>query len=194
MLSAADVTFDALSPDGAHTTLAYWIGPCDVAALAGITADGITHAMSYQYEIEQQADRTGRVLVGDADWRAHFTPVAPVQLARAWSPLPAAIDVLGPPGWASVALDTPGTRAAAACAWRPSVAHPPAPAARSGEPDAERFRRLLAVALIRAAERDRGVLVAARPGWSYDDAGPVSATTRRLMESVGFVVQDRRPA
>lgn len=46
--------------------------------------------MSYQYDIEEQADGTGYVLAPDAGWRERFTPVAPVQLTRAWSPLPRA--------------------------------------------------------------------------------------------------------
>ena len=62
---------------------------------------------------------------------------------------------------------------------------------RGSGSDHDRFRRLLVVALMRAREINRGVLLAAKPGWSYDHARLTNDTTRRLMESIGFVVHDR---
>lgn len=190
MRAARDLSFGALAPSGEEwSCLAYWVGPCDVEALRGVDAIGLTRAMSYQYDVEDLADRTGRV-IADADWRADFTPVAPVQLTRAWSPLPYAADVLGPPDWVSIEPAGMHTRAAG-CAWR-SPADTGVPAtARSHSEDHERFRRLLIVALMRAREVNRGVLIVAKPGWSYDHARPTNDNTRRLMESVGFVVPDR---
>jgi hypothetical protein len=103
--------------------------------------------------------------------------------------LPYAIELLGPPDWAST--DRDGTPArAAACAWTsPNVdalTTEPEPS-----PDHERFRRLLNATLTRVSEGDRGILIAAKPGWSYDHARPMSADTRRLMKSAGFIVQGR---
>jgi hypothetical protein len=83
MSVALDMAFDALAPPGHQgSCLAYWVGPCDVQALHGGDAIGITRAMSYQYDVEAQADRTGTVLAV-ADWRKDFTPVAPVQTTNA---------------------------------------------------------------------------------------------------------------
>jgi len=65
-------------------------------------ATGISRAMSYQYDIEDQADLTGVVMTEGLDWREQYVPVAPVQLTRAWSPLPLAVEPLGPPDWTSV--------------------------------------------------------------------------------------------
>jgi hypothetical protein len=190
MSAAPDLSFDALAPPGeAWSCLAYWVGPCDVAALRGVDAVELTRTMSYQYDVEDQADRTGTV-IADADWREDFTPVAPVQLTRAWSPLPYAAGVLGPPDW--VSIEPAGMHTwAAACAWRSPADNGTLATARGHSPDHDRFHRLLIVALMRAREINRGVLVAAKPGWSYDHAHPANDTTRRLMESVGFVVQDR---
>jgi hypothetical protein len=189
MPAALDLSFDALVPPGDEwSCLAYWVGPCDVEALRGGDAIGITQAMSYQYDVEDQADRTGAVLA-DADWREDFTPVAPVQLTQRWSPLPYAVDVLGPPDWVSIEPGGMGTRAAA-CAWTSTGARAvqtPLPQA----PDHERFRQLLIVALMRARDINKGVLIAAKPGWSYDHGHSPSETARLLMERVGFVVQDR---
>lgn len=56
--------------------------------------------------------------------------------------------------------------------------------------DQLRFHRLLAVAVNRAGDNDRGVLVAVKPGWSYYHAH-ISAETARLMAAAGFAVQDR---
>jgi hypothetical protein len=189
MPAALDLSFDALAPPGDEwSCLAYWVGPCDVEALRGGDAIGITRAMSYQYDVEDQADRTGTVLAA-ADWREDFTPIAPVQLTQRWSPLPYAIDVLGPPDWVSIEPDGMGTRAAA-CAWTSagtSTLQTPLPQV----PDHERFRRLLIVALMRGRDINKGVLIAAKPGWSYDHAHSPSEAAHLLMEHVGFVVQDR---
>ena len=43
-------------------------------------ATGISRAMSYQYDIEDQADLTGVVMTEGLDWREQYVPVAPVQL------------------------------------------------------------------------------------------------------------------
>ena len=61
MSAAPDLSFDALAPPGEEwSCLAYWIGPCDVAALRRVDAIGLTRAMSYQYDVEDQADRTAQ--------------------------------------------------------------------------------------------------------------------------------------
>lgn len=184
------LSFEALArAGGEQSCLAYWIGACDVSGLDGVSAVGIAVAMSYQHDIEEQADRTGHVLARDVDWREYFAPVAPVQLTRAWSPLPAAVEALGAPDWTSIELDGLGTHAAA-CAWT-SVDVRRLSATPMNEPDHERFRRLLAVTAMRAGSAHRGVLIAAKPGWSYEHALEPSAVTRQLMERAGFVVTDR---
>lgn len=186
----AALSFDALAQAGGELScLAYWIGVCDVGELRDASAAGIAVAMSYQHDIEEQADCTGHVLARDADWRELFTPVAPVQLTQAWSPLPVAAEVLGAPDWTSVEPDGLGTQAAA-CAWN-SVGVGWLCATPASEPDYERFRRLLAVTAMRASSASRGVLIAAKPGWSYEHAHQPSAVTRQLMEQPGFVVTDR---
>lgn len=90
-----DLSFPALAPDGGASTLAYWLGPCDVAAIVDIDASGIAQGMAYQYDIEEQAGRTG-ILV-PADVERHHHAVEP--------------DILGkqPAGcaWTSPRLDDP---------------------------------------------------------------------------------------
>jgi hypothetical protein len=193
MSAAAGMSFQELTQGGrTHACLAYWIGPCDVEGLHGVDAGGIARAMSYQYDIEDQSDRTGLVLAPDADWRDHFTPVAPVQLTRAWSPLPYAVEILGTPQSISVgADDVLGTQAAAYVWTAPSKARIAATAA--DPPDHERFRRLLIVAVTRADRANQGLLIAAKPGWSYEHAHMPSTTGRQLMQRAGFVVTDRHP-
>lgn len=141
-----NLSFDALNVQPWIDTLAYWLGPCDVAALHDINALGITAAMSYQYDVEEQADRTGQVMPKYVDWREHFTPVAPVQLTRGWSPLPYAIELLGAPDWKSVEPDGLGTLAAAR-AWRSPRLDRPAPPRHAA--DQSRFHRLLVIAVTR---------------------------------------------
>jgi len=187
-----DLTFAALAPNGGLTTLAYWLGVADMPSLQDIDAVSVSRAMAYQYDIEEQADRTGLVMPEDVDWREHFVPVAPVQLTRAWSPLPHAVDMLGPPDWTSVGEpDLLGTRAAG-CAWT-SPRFSTLAASPTGTSDRGRFHRLLVVAAMRANDTDKGVLVLAKPGWSYERRAAISAETAYLMRAAGFVVQDRHP-
>jgi hypothetical protein len=187
-----DLSFEALAQvDPNCSTLAYWLGPCDIKALEGADAVGMSRAMSLQYDVEDQADRTGTVISDDIWWRDYFSPVAPVQLTRRWSPLPYAVDVLGPPGWVSLEPDVLGLEAAA-CAW--TTGHSGRLlAATEYSADQLRFRGLLGIALSRAHEFNRAVVVTAKPGWSYDRSRRPSPASRRLMEGVGFVVHDRHP-
>jgi hypothetical protein len=141
--------------------------------------------MSYQYDIEDQADLTGVVMTEGLDWREQYVPVAPVQLTRAWSPLPLAVELLGPPDWTSVGEAAFGARPAA-CAWR----CPRSTARPAGAVDVVRFHRLLAVATVRANDVGRGVLIVTKPGWCYDHA-TISVETAGLMREVGFAVGDR---
>jgi hypothetical protein len=185
-----DLTFTALASDTRPATVAYWLGAVDLASLPEIDATGANGAMAYQYETEEQADRTGVVMPEEVAWRKYFVPVAPVQLARAWSLLPYAIGQLGSPCWTSVGeRDIFGVRAAA-CAWPARRLRTPA-AAPGDAPDQKRLHQLLAVAAMRASDSGRGVLVVTKPGWSYDDAAAISAETARLMRAAGFAVQDR---
>jgi hypothetical protein len=184
------LSFAALEPVDRATTLAYWLGPCDTELLEGVDALGIARAMSYQYDIEEQAAWTGYVIPEDIYWREGFAPVAPVQLTRAWSPLPYAIELIGPADWTSIEPDLPDTCLAACVFWAAPRFTRPALAPKS-PPDVSRFHRLLVLAVMRAEELGRGVLVAAKPGWSYDHHHEISAETARLMRAVGFVFQDR---
>lgn len=191
MPDALTLSFQHLMGDNRRelTSLAYWIGPCVVAELADAAAGPISSSMSYQYDIEEQAEWTGRVLPLDVEWTTLFTPVAPVQLTRAWSPLPAAVELLGTPDWSSVETDSPSARAAA-CAWT-TAGRRPQFTTTVVDSDHKRFRQLLAVTMIRAESPGRGILIVAKPGWSYDHARAMSPVTRKLMEYSGFVVTDR---
>jgi hypothetical protein len=84
-------TFDELrgtDSDGC-TTLAYWLGPYS-GTLDEQGILGVAGAMSSQYDFEDQADAYGCALPEDQEWPKVFKPVAPVQLALGWSPLPCA--------------------------------------------------------------------------------------------------------
>jgi hypothetical protein len=145
--------------------------------------------MSYQYDIEEQAERTGRVLSLDAGWETFFSPIAPVQLTKAWSPLPAAVGLLGTPDWSSVETGSPSARAAA-CAWT-SAGRQPQFTTAGVDRDPRRFRQLLAATMVRADDLGQGILIVVKPGWSYDHAHTMSPVTRKLMEDSGFVISDR---
>lgn len=186
-------TFDELTGEDSDwcTSLAYWVGPyagkLDAKALLDVGS-----AMSFQYDFEEQADAYGAALPEDAAWARELAPVAPVQLADAWSPLACAVDVLGAPS--SEALEeTTGARMAVAAWDAASVSRITTTARKSTSADEKRFLGLLTVSVKRAQEARRGLLIVASPGWSYEHVHEVSKATARLMVKAGFVVTTRRP-
>ena len=176
--------------------LAYWIGILGPKAppLASGDARGLCSTMSYQFDVEEQAHRTGHTFPHDADWRPYFEPAAPIQLTNAWSPLDASINRLGDPAMCDVAFDPDVRRLGAALVWRPNQLAAIGPTKRRGEPgDERRFAGLLEVVLMRASKRAWGVLLVVRPGWSYEWAQAPSNALRGAWRRAGFATDDRRP-
>jgi hypothetical protein len=178
-----------------NTTLAYWVGnyrgpdePGELLSLARV--------MSLQYDFEAQADRHGRVFPEDNDWTTRFAPVAPVQLALGWSPVPRAIELLGAP--AVEAFELEGDTHTVTCAWAPpsdlKVTARRLRAARPTSPDDKRLVELLTATAMRTHAKASRILLVARPGWSYERAGIITPRTESLMKRAGFVVADRRYA
>lgn len=189
-------TFEELrGPDDTWcTSLAYWSG-----VYRGNTSSeailGIATALSFQYDFEEQADSHGRVFPEDATWPKVFSPAAPIQLTRGWSPVPRAVDLLGQPVHEAVA-DEPGIRTIAAVWSVPGDVKSIARRLRSRRPeelDEKRFLELLAAVVYRAVEQHARVLLIARPGWSYEQTHRVSRRTSSLMTKSGFVVTTRTP-
>ena len=177
--------------DDCYTTLAYWLGPW-AGTLTSEAALEVAAAMSFQYDFEEQADAYGAALPADQNWTRAFAPVAPVQLAHEWSPLPCAVEVLGQPAVEALEVDA-GIRMAVA-AWDAStVSGVKSTARHSSNADEKRFLGLLTVSVARAKEDRRGLLVIAKPGWSYDHVHGITKKTARLMGKAGFVVTTRRP-
>jgi hypothetical protein len=180
-------------------TLAYWIGSLSAEPWPpAFGATGLHAALSLQYERESQAGESGPLFADLAEWRRTFRPLAPVQLTRGWSPLPLAVEILGPADWQDVEGPSPaGLPRAAAVAWKPPALEDAIAATEAPDPatpDITRFHRLLTAAAVRALVKQRGLLIVACPGWSYDhDGGPFDAEAVGLMERARFLVTDRRP-
>jgi hypothetical protein len=175
------------------TSLAYWMGvfrgdPTSNALLE------VAGALSLQYDFEEQADCYGSVFPEDASWPAMFRPVAPIQLTQGWSPVPRAIEILGPPH--DEAFEGEGPRTIAVVWSTPADVKAIARRVRSQRPeqlDEKRFLELLTAAVLRAAEKHASVVLIARPGWSYEHAPRVSRQTASMMTKAGFVVTTRTP-
>jgi hypothetical protein len=148
--------------------------------------------MSFQYDFEEQADANGGALPENESWTKVFAPVAPVQLAPGWSPLPCAVEVLGEPSVEAVE-DGSGIRMVVAGWDAPRVSDIKTTARPSTNADEKRFLGLLTVSVTRAQQTRRGVIVAAKPGWSYEHVHGISKSTARLMGKAGFVVTTRKP-
>lgn len=192
----ADLTFEALrGTDTAQTTLAYWLGLLAPRPWPP-TADGpgLHGALSFQYETEEQAGRTGRLFPEDVDWRKSFQPIAPIQLTQSWSPLPYAREVLGEPDW--FVMETGSATRATGVAWlssrleRVKTGRLP----KTAPVDHRRFLQLVKVAAMRGLERNKGLLIACCPGWSYDHDATFDRATRGHMLRARFVVTDRHAA
>jgi hypothetical protein len=192
-------TFEELcGPTETCGSLAYWLG-----VYRGPSTDAdvrsIADSLARQYDVEEQADRYGRVFPEDTPWPRMFRPVAPIQLTRAWSPAPRAVEIIGPPG-VECAADGAGDAAGAgvrtfAATWPVHDGKEIAArlrAARSTDPVEKRFLGLLAVAVPRAAEHRAQLLLAARPGWSYEH-DRIPRRARTLMTKAGFAVTTRTP-
>jgi hypothetical protein len=186
-------TFDELRGAGSGwcTSLAYWLGPYSGKLDSNLILE-VAGAMSFQYDFEEQAESYGGALPEDQAWTNVFAPVAPVQLAAGWSPLPRAVEVLGEPPVEAVE-DGTGTRMAVAAWDAARVSGIDTTARHSANADEKRFLGFLAVTVMRAQQSRQGLLIVAQPGWSYEHVHGISKTTARLMRKAGFVVTTRRP-
>ena len=167
-------------------TFAYWVltlqNPENPFAREATEACAV---MSFQYDVEDQA-QDKEMLIGDHNLTpAVFTPIAPVTLALRWSPFPAAIATLGQP----THIDINKGNALAIFA-------PSAKARGLGlTSDQKHFDFLLEHARNRAIQTNALVLLVGSPGWAYNSedflqGGP---EIRKLMNDFGFVYTLRKP-
>lgn len=186
-------TFDELrgTADTWCTSLAYWLGIYRGESTAEAMLD-VAGALSFQYDFEEQADRYGRVFPEDNEWPDVFAPVAPIQLARSWSPVPLAVEILGDP---LLETATDEERRTVAVSWSMAgdlkVVARRVRSKRLDDPDHRRFLELLTAAALRVGERKACVLLIAKPGWDYEHTHPVSRQTASLMKKAGFVLTTR---
>lgn len=198
MTDTTPLHFEALVRRPETRSLAYWIGLLRPAFFTmEISAEAVAGTMEYQYELEDQAGRTGDLFPEDASWRGFFDPIAPVQLTEAWSPLPDAVARLGAPAVQRCGADeyeAEDGNVAAVLAWTADQVElvRPAPRADPAERDRARFAGLLTIAAARAREKARGVVICAKPGWSHEHDVTFDARTEAIMRKAGFVVTDRR--
>ncbi len=167
-------------------TFAYWLlvlkDPQNVYAKG---AEEACATMSFQFDVEEQAQDM-EMLIGDAGLiPSVFIPIAPVTLALQWSPFPAAIEALGPPRY----LDT---KAGKVLATFNSLAQPKL---ISFSPDERHFAFLLQHVCSRAIESGSLVLLVGSPGWDYesDDFTNEQSDLQNLMREFGFIYTHRKP-
>ncbi|MBU6122857.1 hypothetical protein [Hymenobacter siberiensis] len=167
-------------------TFAYWLlilkDPQNVFAKE---AEEACAAMSFQFDVEGQAQNM-EMLIGDAELiPSVFTPIAPVTLALRWSPFPAAIKALGSPlhfdvkSGESLAVFNPITQ--------PKVA--------SFSPDEHHFAFLLQHVCSRAIQSSALVLLVGSPGWDYESEDFIDEQPdlQNLMRELGFAYTHRKP-
>ena len=151
--------------------------------------------MSYQYDVEEQAGDTGSLFGGEEELIRVFMPVAPVQLAKEWSPVPGALAVMGDATVHNFSKQESLNSIALAWFGASVSKSKNASPAKNASLDERRFFSLLAVCGERALRQHAGILLVAQAGWSYD-GGMVEfdARTNRIMRKAGFAVLDRHAA
>ncbi|MCI1188924.1 hypothetical protein MON38_15990 [Hymenobacter sp. DH14] len=167
-------------------TFAYWLlvlkDPRNVYAREAKEACA---AMSFQFDVEDQA-RDIEMLISDAELiPSVFIPIAPVTLALQWSPFPAAIKALGPQRH----LDTKAGKVLA-------VFNPSAQPKLVGlSPDEQHFAFLIRHVCKRAIELNSLVLLVGSPGWDYESEDSIDGQPdlQNLMREFGFVYTHRKP-
>ena len=183
-------TLKAASAGGGSwvSTFAYWLGVLsDPSTKFAREADEACSAMSYQYDVEEQAQELDSLRGYREVVPTVFHPIAPVTLALRWSPFPAAFAALGQP----VHLNR-GDFADSLAVFRP-VECPTFPAATADE---RHFQFLLRHVCDRAIRAKRWVLLAGSPGWSYTSEDFIAGDPdlQQLMADFGFVFYARKPA
>ena len=168
-------------------TFAYWLlvlkDPQNVYAK---DAEEACAAMSFQFDVEGQAQGMA-MLIGDAELMPSvFVPVSPVTLALQWSPFAVAIETLGPP----LHLNTKAGKALAV--FNP-IAQPNVTGSNS---DACHFAFLLQHVCHRAIDLGSLVLLIGSPGWDYESEDFIDEQPdlQKLMRDFGFVYTHRKPA
>lgn len=151
--------------------------------------------MSYQFDVEEQTECTGwaDLLSSDPRWRHRLRPIAPVQLALEWSPCPLAEQLLGTPFSQSVETDGFPGRCVAMVWHRRQLERIQRLSHASSSPDERRFVELLGDAVLLARMHRCGVLLVAKPGWSYTHARPMKPDIAQSMIRCGYVQTDRHP-
>lgn len=183
-------TLKAASAGGGSwvSTFAYWVGVLsDPSTKFAREADEACPAMSYQYDVEEQAQEIDSLRGYRDVIPSVFHPVAPVTLALRWSPFPAAFTALGEP-----VHTNRGTFAKTLAVFRP-VESPSFPVTTADE---RHFQFLLSRACERAIRTKRWVLLAGSPGWSYTSKDYIAddPDLQQLMADFGFVFYARKPA
>ena len=167
-------------------TFAYWLLVLkDQHNVHAQEAEEACAAMSFQFDVEDQAQDI-EMLIGDAELiPSVLIPIAPVTLALQWSPFPVAIEALGPP----LHLDTKAGKVLA-------TFNPLAQQEVAGfNPDERHFAFLLQHVCSRAIQSNSLVQLVGSPGWDYDSEDFIEEQPdlQNLMRDFGFVYTHRKP-
>lgn len=175
---------------GGMTTIAYWVlAPKVGTHMSTYTAAALYYRLSSQCDTEDQACVGDDDCVGDPDFfNPHFRPIAPVQFALQWSPLPFLSALLGAPSHFNV--DDKYQRCVLA-AWPRRTLQP---AARLGlfSSRIQKFERRAYDLVTAAFAESNEVGIVATPGWSYSSR-KMPKIVRTALRTHGFLFDTRSP-
>lgn len=177
--------------DGPPMSFAYWLCRLHKQPKPSvISADGLQSAMSYHFDVEEQA-YAPEMLNSSPDLIPEFlSPIAPVTVASQWSPFPMAVSFLGKPEQHGIGDQRFSGRAAFAV-WTPRYLG--ADDLPQMTADEAHFVFLLRLATSAAKSDQCRVLLVGSPGWSYDHAveNLMNPDTAILMHNAGYLYTER---
>jgi hypothetical protein len=171
---------------GFPDSFAYWLC-CLHKEPKDFSAGNLKSAMSYHFDVEEQA-YTPKMLNSRPELIPKcLTPIAPVTLAPQWSPFPMAVSILGKP-------EQHGSDSGSAFAvWTPRYLGGDEVATKTT--DEAHFLFLIRLATSAARASKCRVLLVGSPGWCYRTAAKryMNPDTAVMMHDAGYLFTERVP-
>lgn len=191
-------TFEDLTAHRTHpeSSLAYW--PCVLnkpLPRPWRSAKRLADAMSYHYDVEDQASALKMFHTQPDIIPSHLAPFAPVTITDRWSPFPLISRLAGNALDGEWHQDGPRRSPSVFAIYRFS-SEQPIEFEQEASADAAQCCRLLSALLKRTAAKETPILVVARPGSSSVHARNqiVPENVARLMTRFGYVTTRHAPS
>jgi len=191
MPTIADLDWKYFATKAGETiTMTYWVlAPKHPFDLRSLSAKILRYKLMSQCDTEDQASVGDDDCIGDPDFfNSRFRPIAPVQFALKWSPLPYLSSLLGNPTHCEIF----GDRAGCVFAVWPKQAIRPPPSANLCSSRVKKFERRAHEVIAEALDGSEEIGVVVTPGYSYSSRH-LPQVVRNALKIHGFKFYTRAP-